>query len=163
MASFVAPPIGTSDFTMTARLDLPAGEVTGPLFSYGGQMGGIGFYLKQGKPTLILNSLKGDTASVETAVPLKPGVSRIALDLRRTPGADGVSEFAVTIRSDGNEMARQTLRFALPGYFGLSEVFGVGADDGSPVMAGYHPGTPFPGSISDVEFTILNSTMPGAH
>jgi len=167
LATVLAPPVASASFTMTARLDLPTAGMTGPLFAYGGQMGGIGFYLRQGRPTLILNGLKGETASVTADQPLAAGASRIELGLARTAAPDGAStgtsDFAVVIRSDGREIARQTVRFALPGYFGLSEVFGVGNDDGSPVLAGYSAGTPFAGGISDVEFDVAAAGLLGAH
>jgi hypothetical protein len=50
-------------------------------------------------------------------------------------------------------LAHETVRFALPPYFRLSEVFCIGSGDaGSPVLRGYEAGAPFPGRNSDVQF-----------
>jgi len=163
IAQAAAPPVSARSYTMTAEVDLPSSSITGPLFAMGGQMGGIGFYLVDGKPTYVMNGLKGETVAVAAPQALGAGKTPIALTVARgMPGSDGVTEFDVTIRAAGKELTRQTVRFALPGYFGLSEVFGVGADDGSPVLAGYHPGVPFAGRISDVEFSFPAGPAIGA-
>ncbi len=159
VATAAAPPIATRSFTMNAKLELPTNRITGPLFSYGGQMGGIGLYLKQGRLSLILNGLKGETTSVTTLESLGTGVQHVELSLiRASASADGSADFQVTIRAEGRELARQTTHFALPSFFGLSEVFGVGTDDGSPVLAGYPAGTPLAGRISEVVFDLSPGT-----
>ncbi|MDE2404726.1 MAG: arylsulfatase [Sphingomonadales bacterium] len=154
----MAPPVAALGFRMTARLDLPTGDVTGPIFAQGGQMGGIGLYLDKGHPRLIMNDLGGGSVSVTSAEALAAGVTGLALSVERKPGADGSTDFSVTIRAGERVLAQQAVRFALPAYFGLSEVFGVGDDAGSPVLAGYHAGKPFPSTISDVTFAF---SVPG--
>jgi hypothetical protein len=53
----------------------------------------------------------------------------------------------------GSTLAHETVRFALPPYFRLSEAFCIGSGDaGSPVLRGYEAGAPFPGRNSDVQF-----------
>ncbi len=160
IATAIAPPVASRSFTMTAKLDLPVRGVTGPIFSQGGQMGGIGFYLKEGKPTFIVTALKGETAEVSASEALGPGATRIELDVTRAPAGEA-TDFQIAIKANGRELVRRNLRFPLPGYFGLSEVFGVGTDDGSPVLAGYAAGHPIPAGLSDVEFTFGEGASVG--
>ncbi len=153
LASMIAPPVNTRGFAMTAKLDLAAAGATAPIFSMGGRMGGIGFYLSDGRPTLVMNDLGGRSVTVAATEALAPGAQDIALDLRRgQPDASGATPFEITIRSHGQAVAQEKLSFALPAYFGIPETFDLAADWGSPVLAGYRSGTPFPGKLSDVNF-----------
>jgi arylsulfatase len=157
----VAPPLAFRSFTMTAKLDLPTGAVTGPVFAYGGQLGGLGLYLKDGKPVFLLISLAGDTTSIASREALAPGTTTLELDVQRGPGApQAPAAYAVTIKAAG-VLAQQTVRFAMPASFGISETFGVGIDNGSAVMPGQPADVPFAGRIGDVVFDF-NSTAQSA-
>lgn len=152
LASALAPPVIGRGFRMNATLTDIAPSATGAVFAQGGQMGGIGLYLNKGRPQFILNDLKGGSVSVTADMPLE-GKIDLHLDvLRGASGVDGKSDFTVTIRDGERMLAHQVVRFALPPYFGLSEVFGVGSDAGSPVLRDYAAGSPFPGRISEVRF-----------
>lgn len=156
----LAPPITTRSFSMTAMLDLPGGDVTGPLFAYGGQLGGMGFYLNDGKPMLILNALNGKSVSVVAGKALGAGATQIRLDVAKgTATPDGLSAYQVTISAAGRVLAQDTIHFAIPFYFGISEVFGVGTDEGSPVLANYPAGIPLRGRISDVVFDFNSGSL----
>ena len=153
LASMIAPPVNTRGFTMTAKLDLDAAGATAPIFSMGGRMGGIGFYLRDGKLTLVMNDLGGRSVTVAAADALAPGMQDVALDLMRgQPDASGATPFEVTIRSRGKVVAQEKQSFALPAYFGIPETFDLASDWGSPVLTGYRSGTPFPGDLSDITF-----------
>lgn len=153
LASMIAPPVNTRGFAMTAELDLAEAGATAPIFSMGGRMGGIAFYLKDGKPLFVMNDLRGRSIFVAAAEALAPGVQKVALDVvRGQPDAAGVTPFAVTIRSGSKVLAQQELSFALPAYFGIPETFDLASDWGSPVLAGYRAGTSFPGRLLDVTF-----------
>ena len=116
-------------------------------------MGGIGFYLRDGKLTLVMNDLGGRSVTVAAADALAPGMQDVALDLMRgQPDASGATPFEVTIRSRGKVVAQEKQSFALPAYFGIPETFDLASDWGSPVLTGYRSGTPFPGKLSDVNF-----------
>ena len=157
-----APPVNIRGFTMTARLGLESGTETGPLFAYGGQLGGIGLYLKEGKPVLIMNGLDGTSDSVMADKALAAGSHAIELKLARGRTAeDGTGEYRVTISSGDTVLVDRPMRFRMAQYFGLPATFGVGEDEGSPVMKGYRAGVPFPGRISDVVFDF-SATGPGA-
>jgi len=153
LASMIAPPVNTRGFTMTAKLDLTAAGATAPIFSMGGRLGGIAFYVRDGRPTLVMNDLGGGSTSVAAVDALEAGTAALTLDvLRGQPAADGKAPFDVAIRSGDRLLAQQHLSFALPAYFGIPETFDLASDWGSPVLPGYRAGTPFPGKLSDVRF-----------
>jgi arylsulfatase len=143
---------------MTAKLELSDDGVTGPVFAYGGQLGGMGFYLKDGKPMFILNTLSGETIAVSSHDALRAGSTQITLNLAKgATAADGMTDYQVAISAGDHMLAKETIRFAIPMYFGVSEVFGVGSDEGSPVLANYPAGTPLKGRISNVVFDFTAS------
>jgi arylsulfatase len=158
----VAPPVNIQGFTMTATLGLADGSTTGPIFAYGGQLAGIGMYLDDGRPALILNSLSGETATVMASGALPAGEHVITLDFDKGEvGKDRSAAYSVTIKAGEKVLAQRTLSFKLAQYFGIPETFGVGNDEGSPVLKGYAAGTPFPGTISDVTFDFSGSEAGG--
>jgi len=157
----LAPPVNVQGFTMTANLGLPDGAVTGPVFAYGGQLAGIGMYLKDGKPALILNALSGESETVIADEALGAGQHAITLQLDKGQVAkDRSAEYRVRISSGGKVLVDKQLHFKLAQYFGIPETFGVGEDEGSPVLKGYAAGVPFPGTINDVVFDF-SATGPG--
>jgi len=159
--STLAPPVNIQGFVMSATLELPKGDETGPVFAYGGQLSGIGLYLDEGRPALIFNSLQGDTATISASQPLGAGEHTIELRLDKGQAfPDHSTEYRVTINADGGVVAEKSLRFSVPRFFGISETFGVGEDAGNPVMAGYPAGTTFPGGLRDVLFDF-SETGPG--
>jgi arylsulfatase len=150
----MAPPVTTRSFVLTAKLDLPDAAITGPVFAYGGRLGGMGLYLREGKPVFAMTSLMSETAEIAATQALPRGASTLTLDVARAASANpgAPAELAVTIRADGRTLAERRLTFALPYSFGLAETFGVGIDDGSPLLPGTRSGIPFAGRISDVVF-----------
>lgn len=144
-----APPVTTSSFTLRARLGLADRSVTGPVFAYGGQLGGIGLYLKEGKPALVLNTLAGESQELAASKRLPQG--DVLLELVFTNAQDS-DEHEVTIKADGRVLVRRTLEFVMPLTFGLPETFETGFDHGSTLLPGAKVNTPFNGEISDVVF-----------
>jgi arylsulfatase len=154
----MAPPVAFRSYRLTASLDLPQGAVTGPVFAYGGQLGGTGLYLRQGRPVFLMTTLKGETVEVAASEALPAGATSLELAVERAPAAPtSPTDFAVTIRTGGKVLAQQTVRFAMPMSFGIAETFGVGIDDGSPVLAGTRGSVPFPGRLGDVVFDFSES------
>ena len=70
-----------------------------------------------------------------------------SLHMATVNGIFGLPGFPVP-QADHDEPSRD----ALPAYFAIPETFDLAADWGSPVLAGYRAGTPFPGKLSDVTF-----------
>lgn len=153
LASMIAPPVSTRGFAMTGKLDLAATGATAPIFAMGGELGGIGLYLRGGKPVFRMNDLAGNNVEVSAGQALTTGAQEIALQVvRGAPDASGAAPFDVTIRAGGSVLAQETVRFAMPMYLGIPETFDLAADWGSPVLPGYRAGTAFPGRLTGVEF-----------
>jgi Arylsulfatase A and related enzymes len=150
---WLAPPINLRPFRMSASVTLTKPGVTGPIFAYGGQLGGMGLYLEGGKPVFIITSLKGDVIRIPASQALPTGASDLALKVDRRPfDAAGAADYHVTISASGKVLADRSLHMAVPPTFVLPETFGVGMDQGSPVLAGYPVEKPLDGAISNVVF-----------
>ncbi len=157
--AMVAPPVSAMGFQLSAQLDLPASGVTGPVFASGGQMGGFALYLRDSVPVVILNSISGETT--EFAAP-KALSGKTSLGLTFTNSGEmgfgppkGSSDHEVTITADGKELAKGTISFDMPRSFGISEVFGVGIDNGSTVMAGAEADVSLAAGLSDVTIQLM--------
>jgi arylsulfatase len=158
----LTPPVLYVGYDMTATVDLYSADATGPIFAYGGQMGGMALYLNHGKPTFIVNGLNGQGITVASEEALGTGVTKLALEFQAgAQQIDGTKQYKVDIRTgDGRLLAGKSFAFAMPFFFGIGEMFGVGKDQGSPVLAGYQEGTLFPGKVSDVTFDVTKKTVP---
>lgn len=149
----MAPPIMFRPFRMTATVDLAQAGATSPVFAYGGQLGGIGLYLRQGKPVFLMIDLKGRTVEVASGETLSAGAGTLELEVDHASVQPGeATDYTVTIRAGGRTLAHQTVRYAMPLTFGIAETFGVGIDDGSTIVPGARSGQPFAGSLTDVVF-----------
>src|SRR5690606_18749492 len=136
-------------FTMTADLELPAGDVTGPVFAAGGHLGGMALYLRDGKPVFALNTIAGEATEIAADEALPAGEARISLEFARPRGA---GDARVAIAADGRVLATGSVPEERLRSFFVFELFGVGLDGGTPVLAGAKPDQPFPGGIANVTF-----------
>ena len=153
MGEAAAPPVMFRSYVMTANIGLASGSETGPIFAMGGAKGGIGFYLKAGRPVFVLRPLSGEAVAVAAMSKLHQGSNAIELSFTRKPAAPlAPSDVQITIKSDGHTLVTKTVSFAMPLTFSLAETFDVGRDDGSAVTADYASSTPFAGDIRDVAF-----------
>lgn len=160
----MAPPIMFRPFRMTAKLDLASAGVTTPVFAFGGQLGGMGLYLRQGRPVFTMTDLKGRTSEVSATEALPMGAGALELEVGHPMVAPGVeTDFTIAIRSGGRTLAQRSLRFAMPMTFGIAETFGVGVDDGSTMLPEARSGEPFAGKLSDVVFEFPMGAPVGGH
>ena len=152
IAGPVGPPVSALGFTMRAKLDLPASDVTGPVFAIGGHLGGEALYLKQGKPVFTLNTIDGQNSSVVASEALPAGTTDLQLKFDRPKGGDAT----VTISAGGRVLASGTVPAATLQALSATELFGVGIDSGTAVLPGAEPDVPFPGQISQVTFDFTS-------
>jgi arylsulfatase len=157
-----APPIAALPFKLTAKLDLKSDTATGPVFSLGGQLGGIGLYLKQGRPAFRVNALDGTQLALVEGTAIGKGAQVLELNVGKT--ADGAYRIAISANGKVVVAPETELRMAVPAYFGISETFAVGNDDGSPVSESYVAGKPLDG-VGEVVFDFSGSAPPqhGVH
>lgn len=157
---FNAPPIKFMSHIMTAEITLPGGNETGPIYAMGGSLGGMGLYLKDGRPTFILRGLTGEEVKV-SGTPLDKGENQLEMKLDLGGGSQGhieplaMKDITVTITSNGREVLSDTVTFAMPATMSSSETFDIGRDDGKALTEDYAAETPFPGTIRNVTFDFM--------
>lgn len=148
-----APPILHRSFRMSADLDLPTGRETGPIFALGGELGGLGLYLRRGRPVFVLRSLDGSALEVASPKRLARGASHLELEIVRQPSLPlQPVDIQVTLLTDGKRLTSKTVRAELPAAYSISETFDIGQDDGSTLSDAYSAGDPVPGTLRNVSF-----------
>lgn len=153
--SGLAPPLTKPPFRVSAKLDMPRGDVTGPIFAIGGALGGMALYLDDGRPVFLVNSLEGETSRVAATEKLPIGANEIALRVTKGAlGTDGLTEYEVELGTGGKRLARQGLRLKLPHFYGIQTTFDIGVDQGSTVMPDYPSGVAIDARIEGVSFEL---------
>jgi arylsulfatase len=151
IAPLAAPPITNIGFRMSADVALETGRETGPIFASGGELGGVGFYLRSGRPVLAIRSLEGELITVESRSALPRGTTRLELEFVRPPTASMTPlDIQVTIRANGSTLVQRTINAELP--ISISETFDIGRDDGRTIVDVYQPNVPFPGELRNIVF-----------
>lgn len=148
-----APPILLKSYTMTADVTLTTAKETGPIFSIGSRHGGFSLYLKEGKPVFALRSQTGELTKVVSAAGLPAGTTKLTFAFdRSSPEPIRPIDIKVTIAANGQNLASQTVRYAMPILLSSDNTFDIGRDDGTTVVEDYQPEVPFPGDIRNVVF-----------
>lgn len=150
-----APPIANRPFQMRVQLDLPATDVTGPVFVLGGSSGGMGLYLKNGVPIFLMRDLASVPTVVAARSPLAAGASELVLTVDRpTIPSAAAKPVTVTISIGDMVLVSKQVTAMLPAGYGMSETFDIGVDQGSRLTPDYPAGHRFPGTIGEVTFNI---------
>lgn len=148
-----SPPIALMPFRATFAVEMPTGEETGPIFSLGGKLGGMGLYLKDGVPKFTFRGFDGSAVTVTAPQALPAGASTLELTIDRQRAAPLTPlDIGVTIKSNGQTLVAQKVNYAMPIAFGIAKTFGIGIDHGDSVSDDYLPGAPFPGQIGQSSF-----------
>lgn len=149
----LAPPLLFRSYRMKATLQLSSNTATGPIFAYGGHLGGIGLYLREGKPVLAAVTLAGKPTELAAKEALSIGEHELELSFGMAAAKSSTPDVHdVTIHSNGRVVLAGKLSYPMPRSFGISETFGIGIDDGSAVLAETEAGALFPGALRDIVF-----------
>jgi arylsulfatase len=105
-----APKILNRPYSITAEVDIPTTEVEGVLLSFGGNDGGISFYLQAGKLCFAYNYVAAAYTYVKSKDSFQPGHHFLSMqfeptgkpDFAKGKGAPGT----VTLLVDGKEVSR---------------------------------------------------------
>lgn len=152
----LAPPMNILPVTVTAKVALPTGEVTGPVFAYGGNLPGIGLYLDHGKPVFLFNAINGERYRIAAETPLDAGPAEIGLKLGKGPvDAANKTDLSIALSENGKPVASGKIHVEMPRMMGISATFEVGNDMGTPVMEGYPSGLPLPARVDDITFDFF--------
>jgi arylsulfatase len=144
-----APSILNKSFTITAEIDVPASGGNGMIVTEGGLEGGIGLYLKDGRPTFVYNFLSLERSTFAGKDPLPKGKSQIAVKFDYDGGGAGKGA-TVTLLVNGAKVAGGRMERTVPAQFSLGEGFDVGMDHGSAVDFNYRLPFTFTGKIDKV-------------
>ncbi|CUS03289.2 Arylsulfatase A family protein [Candidatus Promineifilum breve] len=132
----------------------PSGNTEGVLFAYGGNDGGISFYVKDGKLIYGHNYVADSHFRVEASQPLPAGRHIFSFEFEPT----GKPDFSkgkgtpgkITLLVDGKPIGEGNLPVTIPLVMGLGGGVTIGADTGSPTMPDYEPPFRFNGTINKV-------------
>ncbi len=148
-----APPLLDKSWTITADVELPAGNESGMIVTHGGITGGYGLYLREGKPTFVYNYLGVERPTVAAKGALPRGKSRVVVDFKYDGGGLGKGG-SITITSAGAMIAEGRVERTIPLVISLQEGLDVGMDSGSPVDFTYKPPFKFTGKIDKVTIEL---------
>lgn len=126
-----APNILARSYTITAEIDVPAGDTSGMIVTDGGRFGGYGLYLMKGKPVFVYNRLALDRYRWE-GKPLAPGKHTLEFDFAYdgpgfAKGGTGI------LKVDNQPVATKTIPETIPSILTIDESLDIGLDTRSPV------------------------------
>ncbi|WP_066050996.1 arylsulfatase [Robertmurraya korlensis] len=150
-----APPINTSNFTITVPVTRENGSKSGVLVAMGDEIGGYTLYIKENKLTFLYN--KFDTISKITSnknVPL--GKSEVKIDFKRTSMAGGIGTLYINGQKVGEGEIQTTPLVTIEG-------MSIGKDALNPVAKEYKKlgEFAFSGKFDYVQFDVTKF-IPGA-
>jgi arylsulfatase A-like enzyme len=141
-----APPVLGRSFTITAQITVPDGSAEGMLVTDGGEAGGYGLYLLNGKPVFTYNYLGLERFRWEGPV-LTPGKHTVVFDF--TYDGPGVAKGGTgVLRVDGTDVDTKRIPHTIAFLITLDETFDLGVDTRTGVNdADYHIPFRFTGTI----------------
>jgi arylsulfatase len=162
----LTPPIVNVGYTFTASLEGHKPDVTGPVFAFGGKMGGMALNIVDGRPEFIMRKLDGVSQIVTTDVGLFEGKNILELCLDKMPLDDSArAKFHLVLKVNEIAVMDEKFTFSMPRYLGLAETFGIGIDSGSTVGDHVEANTYIEAKLSDItfDFSDQSSLNPTVH
>jgi arylsulfatase A-like enzyme len=142
-----APFLLNKSYTITAKIEIPAGGAEGMLMTDGGRFGGYGFYLLKGVPTFTWNLVQLEHVKWQGKEALTPGKHTLVFDWKYDGPGLGKGGTG-TLKVDGAVADSHPMPKSLPISTGWNEVFNVGIDTATPVDdKDYQVPFPFTGTI----------------
>jgi len=150
-----SPRILNKSWTITADVDIPASGAEGMIVTDGGLEGGIGLYVRQGRPTFVYNFLSIERTTVTGNAPLPVGKVQVKVDFAYQGGPKEVGKPAVvSLFVNGGKVGEARLARTIPATLSIGEGLDIGEDVGSGVDFTYNPPFPFTGKIEKVVFEL---------
>jgi hypothetical protein len=149
-----APKILNRPYSITAEVEIPKAGAEGVLLSFGGNDGGISFYMQGGKLCFVHNyvAVSYFYAKSESSVPIGHHFLSMEFaptgkpDFEQGKGAPGVVKLLV----DGQEVGRGEFAVTTPNRLAQGGAMLVGADAGASVTPEYKAPFHFTGAIKRV-------------
>jgi arylsulfatase len=150
-----SPRILNKSWTLTAEVEVPPSGAEGMIVTDGGLEGGIGLYVRQGRPTFVYNFLSIERTTVAGTAPLPKGIVKLVVDFAYEGGPKEVGKPAtVSLSVNGTKVGEGKLARTIPATLSITEGLDIGEDVGSPVDFTYKPPFPFTGKIEKVTFEL---------
>lgn len=143
-----SPPLLNKSWTITADIEV-TDKSTGMIVTHGGSEGGIGLYLRNGKPTFVYNYLALNRPTFTSSTALPKGKAKLVVDFMYDGGGLGKGG-KITMTANGKTVAEGRLEKTVPLQFSIFEGLDIGQDVGSPVDYTYNPPFKFTGKIEKV-------------
>jgi hypothetical protein len=150
-----SPRVLNKSWTITADVEIPASGAEGMIVTQGGNVGGYGLYLREGKPTFVYNYLSLDRTTIGGNQPLPVGKVQLKVDFVYKGGPKELGKAAVvTLSANGSKIAEGQVPKTIPATISIQEGLDIGEDVGSPVDFTYKPPFKFTGKIERVTFDL---------
>jgi arylsulfatase A-like enzyme len=160
-----SPNLLNTSYTITADIDVAQGAADGAIVSEGGQFGGWGLYLLQGKPVFTWNLLGLRMLKWGGADPLAPGKHKIVFDVKydglgaATLAFDnnsGVGRSGTgTLTIDGKAVSTQKMEHTIPLGLSIDAMFDIGSKTNTPIdPQDYRIPFAFTGKIDRVTISV---------
>jgi len=143
-----SPNLKNTSFTITADVDVTE-KASGMIVTQGGLFGGMGLFLRDGRPVYHANFVDVSHTEIAGREPLSPGRHVVALRFAYDGGGIGKGGKA-TLTVDGRPVAEGRIERTIPIRVTLDEALDVGADTGTPVTTSYDVPFRFEGDIDRV-------------
>ena len=148
-----SPSLLNKSWTITADVEVPEGGGDGMILTVGGLEGGVGLYLREGRPTFVYNYLSLERPTFAAPDPLPAGRSQVTVRFDYDGGGTGKGA-TVALLVDGATVTEGRLERTVPVQFSLGEGMDIGMDHGSAVDFTYQLPFEFTGTINDVRVVL---------
>ncbi len=150
----VAPKLGATNNLVTINTELKP-DSAGVLYALGAFSGGLAVWIEDGKVTYEYNLFEIERTRI-TSSALPAGKAKIEVESRFS-GPGHLKTVDVTIRVNGQEVAKGRVPRNAPVLFTANDSFDVGMDSYSPVSLAYYDRAPFKfnGKIDSLEVKYL--------
>jgi len=150
-----APDLKNKSFSVSAKVDIQD-DNNGMIFTQGGNTGGWGFYMKDGKLVVAHNFIDVKEYIVRSDQTVPAGKHDLKMTFTYEGGKEMGKSGIVDLSVDGNPAGSGKIEQTTPFKYSLSENQDVGSDTGSPVVSDYSGAFPFQGKLEAVVVELLN-------
>ncbi|GIQ73952.1 arylsulfatase [Bradyrhizobium sp. RD5-C2] len=144
-----APDLKNKSFSVAAKVEI-SDSANGVIFTQGGNTGGWGFYMKNGKLVGAHNFLDVKSFIVASDQPVPAGKHELKMAFSYEGGKEMGKSGIITLSVDGNKVGSGKVDQTTPFKYSLSENQDIGEDTGTAVVRDYQEPFPFEGKIDEV-------------
>ena len=155
--------IKNKSFSVTADVEVPAGEANGVIIAQGGRFGGWALYAKGGKAKFVYNVLGIHQFPVEAESPIPTGAHQVRMEFAYDGG--GLAKGGdVTLYYDGEPVGKGRVGATQAMMFSADETTDIGYESGTTVTPDYTARTShFTGKINWVQLDLGNDDHDHLH